>query len=78
LSALGWVWLLAFASIAAGCDECEADTDCPGVEICSDGQCEALVCALDTDCTPGQRCSGNRCVAAEDEKAPPPDSVTLP
>ncbi len=53
--------------------ECMTNADCPGSEICTDGECQFVApdgappeygegCTLTSDCVPGLVCVGGRCV----------------
>ena len=45
---------------------CEADTDCPGEQVCSGGRCVEAPCGDAGTCPPGTSCLGGRCVNPQD------------
>ena len=55
---------------------CSVDTDCPGGQICINGECvddPAPECTVDSDCPQGEICINGKCVPDDDVVDPLPD-----
>gem|GEM_PF-2957280 len=42
---------------------CEADSECPGMDICEGGSCIEPQCYTPLQCQPGQDCVEGRCIS---------------